>query len=373
MKILIISPKNRTVYNFRGDLIKTIVAMGHTVVVTGPDTVDVEKITALGAEFVEVSVSKNSINIFKDIKYKKELKKLIQSIKPDLVFTYTVKPIVYGGLAAKECGVKKIYPMITGKGYVFNSDEIKAKLLKWGVCKLYKMGLRGASKVIFQNRDDLELFCNLRLAEKEKCFVVNGSGVNMEQFSKAPLPKNPSFFMLSRMMYCKGIREYLKAAEMVKQKYPNVSFSLLGNIENIQNSVSKGEIAYYVNKGVITHYGECEDVVPYYHACSVFVLPSYSEGTPRAVLEAMSCGRAIITTDAPGCKETVKDGVNGFIVPVKSSEAVAGKMIELIENPLLVQKMGEASYKYCKEKFEVSKVNARMLEIMEITPDKNVD
>ncbi|MBE6649440.1 MAG: glycosyltransferase family 4 protein [Ruminococcaceae bacterium] len=364
MKMMVISPKNRTVYNFRGDLIKKAVSMGHEVIVTGPDLVDIDKIEALGAKFFEVPMNKNGLNPKEDIRYMKALEDIINSEKPDVVFCYTVKPVVYGAYIAKKCGVKKIVPMITGAGYAFISKTLKAKLVKKVVSFLYRRSLNCADDVIFQNPDDMAQFVSEKLVKKEKCVLVNGSGVNMEKFSKAPLPSKTVFFMLSRVIKSKGIREYLSAAETVKSKYPDVEFRLLGAVENIQDSLSREQLDRYIDNGIITHFGESENVVPFYHACSVFVLPSYREGTPRSVLEAMSCGRAIITTDAPGCRETVKDGVNGFLVPVRDSDSIAKKMIEFIENPSSIEKMGNASYEYCKEKFEVGKVNEKMIEIL---------
>ncbi len=366
MKVMIISPKNRTIYNFRGELIKAIINKGNKVIVTGPDKTDESKIRALGADFHDIPLDKNSVNPIKDIIYSKRLKKLIKSENPDIVFCYTVKPIIYGSYAARKCKVKKIIPMITGVGFVFNSDSFKARLLRRPVSFLYKKVLKFSENVIFQNPDDMKLFTKKKLVNKEKCVLVNGSGVNMEKFQKAPLPQKIIFFMLSRLMKTKGVIEFLKGAEIVKKKYPEAEFCLLGDEGNSKDRISLENIKPYIERKIISHFPECENVVPYYQRCSVFVLPSYGEGTPRSVLEAMSCGRAIITTDAPGCRETVKNGINGFLIPVKDSNAVADKMIEFINNPELCETMGNESHKYCEEKFEVNKVNKVMLEIMGI-------
>ncbi len=363
MKLLVISPKNRTVYNFRGELISSIVSFGHDVTVTGPDRTDEEKIKSLGAKFIDIPLDKDSINPLKDIKYANSLKKLIKDTKPDIVFCYTVKPIIYGTYAAKKCGVKKIVPMLTGVGYVFNSPSMKAKLLRGLVSFLYKKSFKNIEKIIFQNPDDMSLFEQMGLVKHENAVLVNGSGVNMEKFCKKPVPDKIVFFMLARLMVSKGVMEYLQACEIVKKKFPEVEFWLLGD-EGKTDTVSLKKISPYIENGTIKHFHECEDVVPYYHGCSVFVLPSYGEGTPRCVLEAMSCGRAIITTDAPGCRETVIDGVNGFFVPVKDAQAIADKMIKFIKEPHLIEQMGNASYEYCKEKFEVEKVNQTMLNIL---------
>ena len=196
--------------------------------------------------------------------------------------------------------------------------------------------------------------------------MVNGSGVNTNRFSVADYPDKITFFMLSRVMYSKGIREYLRACELVKEKHPEVRFMLLGACENIQDSLSKEDLAPYVEKGIIEHFGETDRVEDYYKQCSVYVLPSHREGTPRTVLEAMSMGRAIITTDAPGCRETVIDGKTGFLVPVKNAEAVAEKMTEFIENPELISKFGQAAAAYAREKFSVDKVNDDMCDHLKI-------
>lgn len=190
--------------------------------------------------------------------------------------------------------------MITGLGYAFTAQTKKAKAIKAVMSVLYKKALNCADTVIFQNPDDREQFVSSGLVKSEKCRVVNGSGVNTNRFSVADYPDKITFFMLSRVMYSKGIREYLRACELVKEKHPEVRFMLLGACENIQDSLSKEDLAPYVEKGIIEHFGETDRVEDYYKQCSVYVLPSYREGTPRTVLEAMSMGRAIITTDAPG-------------------------------------------------------------------------
>lgn len=360
MRFILVSPKNRTAYNFRGDLIKRIISCGYEVIVTGPNRVGVEKIEALGAHFVEIPMNKNGVNPKEDLKYQKALYELFKKEKPDVVLGYTSKPVIYGSIAAKKAGVPHKVAMITGLGYAFTAQTKKAKAIRAVMSVLYKKALNCADTVIFQNPDDREQFVSSGLVKSEKCRVVNGSGVNTNRFSVADYPDKITFFMLSRVMYSKGIREYLRACELVKEKHPEVRFMLLGACENIQDSLSKEDLAPYVEKGIIEHFGETDRVEDYYKQCSVYVLPSYREGTPRTVLEAMSMGRAIITTDAPGCRETVIDGKTGFLVPVKNAEAVAEKMTEFIENPELIKTLGAASAEYAREKFSVDKVNDDM-------------
>ena len=365
-KFLLISPKNRPTYNFRGDLLKSIAAKGYEVVATGPDTENVAEIEALGVRHIVVPLARNGTSIKSDIEYYKALLAVIKEEKPDITLGYTVKPSIYGALAAKKAGVKGVYSMIAGLGYTFTSKTLKARILHKIVRFLYKRGLKKADGVFFQNSDDMTEFVNTKLVKAEKCTVVNGSGVNMERYTPSPYPETLTFFMLARVMYCKGALEYLQAAEAVKSAHPEVRFMLLGAIENIQDSVAKDIVEDYVNRGVIEYFGETKDVRPYFNQCSVFVLPSYREGTPRTVLEAMSMGRPIITSNAPGCRQTVNDGVNGYLVPVKDAKALEEAMLKFVEKPETVALMGKASLELCKEKFEVGKVNEKMMSTMKI-------
>ncbi len=364
MKIIIISPKNRTVYNFRGELIRELKKAGYTVIVTGPDQTDQDKITALGASFVEIPLNKNGLNPVEDIRYYQKMKRLIKQEKPDVTFGYTIKPNIYGALAAKAAGVKHIVSMVTGAGYLFSASTLKAKVLRMAAVILYRAGFAAADTVIFQNADDKAEFIGHRLLKEKKTRVVNGSGVNMQHFTPAPLPETPTFFMLARIMKSKGVLEYLKAAEMVKRSHPKAVFMLLGAFEEIQDSIKKEDIQRYIDAGIIEYHGETEDVRAFYRKSSVFVLPSYREGTPRTVLEAMAMKRPIITTDVPGCRGTVEDGETGFLVPKEDAGALAEKMIWFIEHTAQIEVMGEAAYRFCQDKFDVNKVNQDMLGIL---------
>lgn len=367
MKFVLISPKNRTVYNFRGDLVKEIIAKGYEVIVTGPDQIDVEKITTLGARFETVPVNKNGTSIIGDLKYLFKLYKLLKKEKPDVTLGYTIKPVVYGAIAAKLAGVKNINSMVTGGGYTFTSKSFKARLLSFVVRILYHFGFLSSDNIIFQNPDDLNQFCKMGLAKKEKCYTVNGSGVNMEHFTPTEYPDKITFFMLSRLLKSKGVVEYLEAAKAVKEKYPDTRFCLLGKYETaMQDAVAKEYVEQFITDGMVERFEETDDVRPYYSDCSVYVLPSYREGTPRTVLEAMAMGRPIITTDTNGCRGTVIDGKNGFLVPVKDSDKLVETMIRFIENPNLIKLMGQESINYCRDKFEVGIINREMLKILSI-------
>ncbi|MBR6737923.1 MAG: glycosyltransferase family 4 protein [Clostridia bacterium] len=371
MKFILVSPKNRTAYNFRGDLIKKIISKGYEVVVTGPNRIDVDKIEELGARFVEIPINKNGVNPFADLKYQKALYNLFVKEQPDVVLGYTSKPVIYGTIAAKKASKKLKKPiravsMITGMGYAFTAETLKARLIRMIMSILYKYSLKKADMVVFQNEDDKIMLEKLKLVNKSKTAVVNGSGVNTERFSVQPLPETTTFFMLARIMYSKGIREYLQAAKIVKEKHKEVRFMLLGALEGIQDSISKEDLKPYIDGEIIEYFGETNKVEDYYKQCSVYVLPSYREGTPRTVLEAGSMGRPIITTDAPGCRSTVIDGETGYLVPIKNAEVLAEKMERFIENPELIKSMGKASAEYIRKKYDVVKVNETMLEYLGI-------
>jgi len=367
-KIVIISPKNRTVYNFRGDLIHDLQKAGYEVIVTGPNEDNLDKVLELGVRFEVVPMNKDGINPLADIKYLLSLMSLLRRERPCLTLGYTIKPVIYGAIAAKLTGIKNITSLITGTGFLFTSKSAKARIIKKLVFSLYKLALASANNVIFQNPDDLNEFTQSGLVKESKTSVVNGSGVNMDYFQRCDYPPQITFFMLGRLLHSKGVKEYLQAAKIVKKSYSNVRIMLLGKlVHGMADAISEDDIKPYIEDGTIELFGETNDVRPYYRQTSVFVLPSYREGTPRSVLEAMSMGRPIITCDAPGCRETVIDGKNGYLVPVKDANKLAQAMIKFLDNPDLVTKMGQSSYEYCSEKFDVKRVNAEMLKSMKIS------
>lgn len=367
MKILVISPKNKTVFNFRGDLIKEFISRGYEVVVTGPNRDYIEDIKNLGVSFVEVPFVKDNVGIKGDLGYCKMLTDVIRKEKPDKIFSYTIKPIIYGAIAAKRCGITEVYPMLTGLGRVYAGNSLKVKMLRFITGRLYKYSLRNCKKVIFQNWDDLNLFIRKKYVKRSQCEKIDGSGVNMERFAFSPLPENRTFLMISRIIKEKGVFEFCEAAEIVKKKYPSSRFILLGAYDNSIGAIQPEELKKYTDAGIIEIPGEVKDVTPIIGSCYSLVLPTYyREGIPRSIFEGMACGRPIITTDWVGTREAVKDGKNGYLIPIKDGNALAEKMIKLIENPDLAQKMGEKSYQMCKERFDVKIINEKMLKIMDL-------
>lgn len=366
MKILVVSPKNKTVFNFRGDLIKDMIAKGNDVYVTGPNKDFVDDIMALGVKkFIEIPLVKDNTSITGDFAYLKKLKAVMKEIQPELVFEYTIKPVIYGSIAARSCGIKKIYPMVTGLGRVYASESIKTKAVRLITKILYKTAFKGCNKVIFQNPDDVQEFVDGHYLPSDKCVVVNGSGVNMERFYRSDIPEKPVFLMVSRIIKEKGVLDFANAAREVKKKAPEARFIVLGGYDKSIGALKEEDIKEYIDDGSIELPGEVKDPVSFYAQASVFVLPSYyREGLPRTILEGMSCGRPIITTDWTGCREPIEDGVNGYLVPIKNPEELAKRMYELATNREKVLRMSDVAYKTCKEKYAVEIVNQQMRKVM---------
>ncbi len=287
---------------------------------------------------------------------------LLRQIRPDIILTYTIKPVVYGSIAAWIAEVPSRNAMITGLGYTFMSESFKQKLLNVFAKGLYRVALRHARIVFFQNLDDLRLFKKLSLiGDFSKPILINGSGVDLSHFQAAPHPARPAFLLIARLIKEKGIHEYVQAARIVKKQYPDTLFYLAGWIDVVPGAISNCELDTWRNEGVIEYLGKLDDVRPAIKACSVYALPSYREGTPRTVLEAMAMGRAIITTDTPGCRQTVTHGRNGLLVPLKNVNALAEAMQYLITHPQMVMAMGQESRLMAQELFDVNTINDIML------------
>jgi len=364
---LLIASFPDSLIKFRGPLLRALVAKGLDVHVAAPDLADVPDIRteleALGITLHDISLKRTGTNPVADLATVAELWRLMRRIRADYVLGYTIKPVIYGSMAAWLANVPNRFALVTGLGYAFTGDASgKRGLLRKLIQRLYRFGLSKSRKVFFQNPDDEALFRQLGLlpADIPSC-VVNGSGVDVADYALAPLPEKPSFLLIARLLGDKGVREYAQAARKVKAQYPDAVFRLVGWIDDNPDAISQQELDGWVNTGTVEFLGKLADVRPAIADCNVYVLPSYREGTPRTVLEAMAMGRPVITTDAPGCRETVTDGDNGFLVPVQAVNELAAAMVKFIENPELVAGMGERSRLVAEQKYDVHRVNEFML------------
>ncbi|WP_235040393.1 glycosyltransferase family 4 protein [Vreelandella profundi] len=368
MKFLLVASFPNSLIKFRGVLLEAIQHAGYEVHVACPGILDerglCDELEVLGIKVHDINLNRTGLNPFADLISFFSLWSLMRNVKPDYVLCYTIKPVIYGVLAAWLASVPNRVALITGLGYTFQNSEgdFRRAFLHKIVQKLYKFVLKKTKVVFFQNPDDEILFRKLfLLPTNTRSVVVNGSGVSVDQFTVTPLPRESRFLLIARLLGDKGVREYFEAAKIIKARYPATVFLLVGWIDKNPDAIAQQELDSWRVSGIIDYLGKLEDVRPAIENCSVYVLPSYREGTPRTVLEAMAMGRAIITTDAPGCKETVVDGDNGFLVPVKSVSELVAAMEKFILDKDLAVCMGHRSREIAVEKYDVHKVNALML------------
>lgn len=375
-RILLIGTTAECVYNFRKDLILALVAKGYEVYAFTTDYIpsELEKISALGATPVPYMFSRGGLNPLDEIKNTIILYQKIKKINPYLVLSYFAKPAIFGTIAAKMAKVPRIFAMLEGLGYTFTEQpeglNTKTKIIKKSQIALFKLSLPLADGVIFLNPDDPKDLLVKNNIEVKEVHLLGGIGINLEDypFSAKQLNDNITFIFVGRLLKEKGINEYVNAAKIVKNKYPRTKFVVLGAADNSNfGSLTQTDIENLVQTNLIVYPGRVDNVASWVEDSDVFVLPSYyREGIPKSTQEAMAIGRAVITTDVPGCRETVIDGVNGFIVPKWNPQALAEKMIYFIEHPEKVTQMGNESYKIAQERFDSTKVNDRLLKILNL-------
>ena len=372
MTFLLVASFPDSILHFRGPLLEALLTRGLRVHVAAPGLGEGsewrDKLQARGVVVHDIPLRRTGMNPLADLRTLIELWRLMRKVRPDYVLAYTIKPVIYGSVAAKFAGVPRRYALITGLGYAFQGEGGQSRGL-WRVLarRLYGLALRRVNKALFQNPDDEALFRTLGiLPAATPSFVVNGSGVDVASYAVAPLPSAPRFLLIARLLGDKGVREYAEAARHIRAKHPEIAFALVGWIDENPDAIAQHELDTWLADGVVEYAGRLSDVRPAIAASSVYVLPSYREGTPRTVLEAMAMGRAVITTDAPGCRETVVDGDNGFLVQVKSVSDLVVAMQHFIDDPALAVRMGGRSREMAENKYDVHKVNQTMLEQMGI-------
>lgn len=370
-RILILASFGPSLCNFRGALIEEMCQRGHEVHAAAPglvaDATTRGWLEQRGVTCHDVALSRSGLNPLADLKTMGQLAGLMRRIGPNIFIGYTVKPVVWGLLAARIARVPGRVALITGLGYAFTGTASGLRRVVRNVARgLYRIALRHATLIFFQNPDDRNEFdCLGILSNGVPVRLVAGSGVNTEHFAPSPFPPPPMrFLLIARLLGDKGIREYVAAARTLRESWPDTEFHLVGGAEPSPDGISEEEVADWSNAGDIIWHGPLDDVRASIAAAHVYVLPSYREGTPRTILEAMAMGRPIVTTDAPGCRETVIDGVNGFLVPVGNAEQLAVTLQRFIQNPDLISKMGSESLKLAREKYDVHKVNAIMMSEM---------
>ena len=408
MRILVIAGYAPSLVNFRGPLLRALVALGHKVMALAPPDEEIgpqasdtaAELRAMGVALSRFPMRRGGVNPLQDLRTLLALRQEILELEPDLILAYTIKPVIYGSLAARWAAraAKATNPavasLVTGLGYAFGGLETEAeadsgcgcrwdsrRLLSELVVRLYRKALEKNRVVIFQNPDDCALFARLGVtAKNQRTAVVAGSGVDLKHFAPAPPvlahPQTgaPIFLFMARLLWSKGAGVFVEACRMLKRRHPQAVCRLLGPLDRGPDGVPEDMLRRWREERVVEVLDPVADVRPHLAAASVFVLPTYyREGTPRSILEALSMGRPVITTDMPGCRQTVEEGVTGFLTPPCEPGALMRAMARFIEEPELIAQMGAAGRALAEEKFAADLVVQDMLAALGLAapPDAN--
>lgn len=370
MRFVLITSQAFSLSNFRGPLIKALVLQGVEVLAIAPDYDENTRasVSSLGAFPIDCTFNRTGMNPFRDGLDTLKLAALLRRLQPDVTLGYFIKPVIFGTLAAWLAGVPRRVAMIEGLGYVFTAsgggEPVRRKVLRSLVSQLYRFALGRAHKVIFLNSDDINEFVGAGLVQESKVIKLGGIGVDLADWPLTkPVTQPVTFLLAARLLREKGIVEYAEAARLVKAHHPEVRCVLLGGLDPNPGGLGQLEVQAWVTEGLLEWPGHVA-VKPWLAQTSVYVLPSYREGVPRSTQEAMAMGRAVITTRAPGCRETVDEGVNGFLVPVRDVPALAKAMLRFVETPALIETMGLESRRLAEDRFDVRKINARLMTVL---------
>lgn len=365
MKILVTSAFIPGEFAKRRRLLVALRDAGHEVTVAGHEPQGAATCEELGIEFALIPLADGKVHPFADMSMLESYRRLIKKERFDAVLSYTAKPNIYCSIAARLAGVKEIYPTVNGLGYAFlDRKGLKHRSLRLALLRLYRVAFSCATKVLFQNPDDMEEMIRRKVVKRDKCVVISGSGIDLDEFPYAELEAQNVFLFAARLLLSKGIRTYASAARIVKRSHPEARFLVAGAKSPNPDGLKEEDLEQYVSYGTLEYLGDVNDMPAALAACSVLVLPTYyREGIPHVLLEAMSTGRAILTTNMPGCRETI-NGENGFLVQPEDEAALAEKMLWLIDHPNEAREMGRKGRAYAEERFDVEKVNASIMEAM---------
>jgi glycosyltransferase involved in cell wall biosynthesis len=372
-RVIVIASYAPSLIIFREHLLGRLVELGHDVIACAPDA-DAsicDRLKSMGITYRDVQLSRTGQSPFADILYLIRLFRLLRSDQPDVVLSYTIKPVIFGSIAARMAGIGRIYALMTGLGFAFESTQGRVSLGRSLARVLLKLAFVGVDKVIVQNTDDGdELLREGIVSDSRQIALVNGSGVDLQRFAMCPIPVDQVVFLLiARLLKAKGVRDFASAAKIVKKDNSGVRFVLAGWFDNANpGGISRDEVNAWEEQGTIEYVGRLGDVRDWLSRTTVYVLPSYyREGTPRTVLEAMAMGRPVITADTPGCRQTVVHGENGYLVPPANPVALAEAMMQFVRNPSSAIEMGGAGRKMAEQKYDVRDVSENMLRIMRLT------
>ncbi len=366
-RLVIVGNQAAAMRNFRGPLIAALVAKGVEVHALAPDydEADRDAILAVGATPVDYPLRRAGISPVGDVRSTVALTSLLRQIKPDVVLSFSAKPVIYGTVAAALARVPRRYALVEGLGHAFlGGPGLKSRLLQATVSALYRFSLGLATKTFFLNADDVADFVGAGLVRKDRAERIGAIGIDLASWAATAPVSNPlTFLFVGRLLREKGIFEFIEAARAVHAKHPAARFVVLGAPDSNPSSISAEQMQAWVAEGFVSWPGHV-DVKPHLASASVFVLPSYREGVPRSTQEAMAMGKPVITTDVPGCRDTVVDGDNGFLIEAKSAAAIERAMLRFVADPTLVASMGARSRRLAEERFDVHRANARIIAAM---------
>jgi glycosyltransferase involved in cell wall biosynthesis len=367
-RILVVGAYPPSLVNFRGPLIAALTARGHEVTgMAGGEASGVAAaLEAMGARYRPYPVRRTGMNPLRELATLRALRAAIRDLRPDVVLAYTIKPVVWGGLAARRGRGPRFVALIEGLGWSFQGGGAARRALRALVSRLYRLALGRADRVVFLNSDNRDVFVADRIAVSDRCAVVDGAGVDTDAFAPAPFPDGPMVFLtIARLLGDKGLREYAEAARRVRERHPDAVFRMVGPADDSPDGIPLHEVRGWHEAGLVEYAGETADVRPHLAGCHVYVLASHHEGMPRTVLEAMAMARPILTTNAPGCRETVVPGENGYLVPAGDAPALAERMAWFIENRHQLAAMGERGRALAVARFDVRRINEQMMAILE--------
>lgn len=368
--VIVVGAYAPSLVNFRGSLIQALTRTHHVVCVSeAADGSTRKALNDLGVKHIPIPIQRNGLNPWQDLNTLRALRQLFASQSADVVLAYTVKPVVWSGIALRTLGRRRsatrYIALITGLGYAFESRSGVRGALQSLVATLYRTALRRADRVIFQNDDNRQSFIRAGIVGEAKTCVVDGSGVDLERFQPAPIPPTQHgrirFLLIARLLGEKGIREFARAAEAVKQQHPDCEFVLVGPEDSSPDGIRASQARAW---SAVDYLGPRDDVREEISRCHVYVLPSYHEGMPRTVLEAMAMGRPILTTAVSGCRETVIDGENGWLVPKADASTLAERMLWFVTHPERLETLGANSQRLAAERFDVKRINQQMVDIL---------
>ncbi|SFV27381.1 glycosyltransferase family 4 protein [Thermoflavifilum thermophilum] len=368
-RIAIVCHVTFSILNLRKHLLQELINRGFQVLVLTPNITSEEKqqLLALGIDFAEYKFSRSGMNPMIELFSLFSLYQKLKNYRPDVILGLIIKPAIYGSLISRWLHISRCYCLITGLGFSFVETKrfnLNRRIAQLAIWFLSHFSIKKADAVMFQNLDDMQLFIHKGMVIPERAHCVGATGVDLSEWLPVPPVLHPvTFLLVARIIKEKGIYEFVEAAKILKKSYPETRFILVGAIDVNPGRIDEREVMQWVNEGIIEWPGYV-DVKPWLKAASVFVLPSYREGVPRSTQEAMAMARPVITTNVPGCKETVVDGVNGFLIPPCNHLALAEAMERFIRDPALIECMGKESRRIAEEKFDVHRANKRILEIM---------